>query len=66
MKKNWELDDIIDSFTFLPNELDQVGNKTGETRLGFGVMFKFFQHDARFPYHKKEVPMKLLNISPSN
>lgn len=56
MKRNWELDEIIDYFTFLPNELSQVGNKTGETRLGFAVMFKFFQYEAKFPNHKNEIP----------
>ena len=60
MKKNWELDDIIDHFTFLPNEFAQIGNKTGETRLGFGVMFKFFQHEARFPYNKNEIPTEII------
>ena len=42
MKKIWELNEIIDHFTFLPNEFAQIGNKTGETRLGFGVMFKLW------------------------
>jgi hypothetical protein len=60
MKRNWELDEIIDHFTFLPNELTQVGNKTGETRLGFGVMFKYFQYEARFPNYKNEVPIEII------
>lgn len=39
MKRNWELDELIEHFTFLPNEKQQVGNKSGETRLGFAVLF---------------------------
>jgi hypothetical protein len=27
MKRNWESDELIEHFTFLPSELQQVGNK---------------------------------------
>ena len=56
MKRNWDPDELIEHFTFLPNEMQQVGKKTGETRLGFAVLFKFFQYEARFPSQKSEVP----------
>ncbi|WP_020153457.1 hypothetical protein [Caldibacillus debilis] len=39
MKRNGELDELIEHFTFLPNEMQQVGNKSGGTRLGFAVLF---------------------------
>lgn len=61
MKRNWELDELIEHFTFLPNEMQQVGNKSGETRIGFAVLFKFFQYEARFPTHKYEVPKTVIN-----
>lgn len=32
--------------------MQQIGNKSSETRIGFAVMFKFFQYEARFPFHK--------------
>ncbi|MFR9709687.1 DUF4158 domain-containing protein [Paenibacillus sp. MB22_1] len=60
MKRNWELDELIEHFTFLPNEMQQVGNKSGETRLGFAVLFKFFQYEARFPSHKFEAPKAVI------
>lgn len=62
MKRNWELDELIENFTFLPNEMKQVGNKSGETRLGFAVLFKFFQCEARFPSQKFEVPKAVINF----
>lgn len=61
MKKNWELEDLIEHFTLLPQEMRLVGNKTGETRLGFAVLLKFFQYKARFPYAKNEVPREVIN-----
>ena len=59
MKKNWDLEELIESFTFMPNELDLLKDKTKETQLGFAVLFKFFQYKARFPSNKKEVPKGL-------
>lgn len=56
MKRNWELDELIEHFTLMPQEMRLVGNKTGETRLGFSVMLKYFQHEGRFPNHRNEVP----------
>lgn len=41
--------------------MQQVGNKSGETRLGFAVLFKFFQCEARFPSQKFEVPKAVIN-----
>jgi hypothetical protein len=55
MKRNWELDDLIEHFTLLPNELSLLGNKTGSTRLGFGVLLKFFQYEARFPNNTSDI-----------
>lgn len=60
MKRIWELDDLIDHFTFAPNEMQLIGNKSGETRIGFAVIFKFFQNEARFPYNKSEVPKTII------
>ena len=61
LKIHWELDELIEHFTFLPNELQQVGNKSGETRIGFAVLFKFFQYEARFPTYKYEIPKEILS-----
>lgn len=37
-----------------------IENKTGETRIGFAVLLKFFQNEARFPTHKFEVPKAVI------
>jgi hypothetical protein len=42
MKRNWELDELIEHFTLIPEEMRLIGNKTGETRLGFAAMLKYF------------------------
>jgi TnpA family transposase len=60
LKRHWELEDLIEHFTLLPNELATLGNKTGETRLSFAVMLKHFQYEARFPNHKHEIPKEVI------
>ncbi|MGM0974628.1 MAG: Tn3 family transposase [Bacillota bacterium] len=61
MKRNWELDELIDHFTLMPDELKLIQTKRGDTKLGFAVLFKFFQYEARFPYHKNEIPKSLIH-----
>ncbi|RPJ70976.1 MAG: DUF4158 domain-containing protein, partial [Alphaproteobacteria bacterium] len=60
MKRIWELDDLVEHFTLLPNELELIGNKPDETKLGFAVLLKFFQYEVRFPNHKFEIPKAVL------
>lgn len=60
MKRNLELDELIEHFTILPNEMKLVENKMGENKIGFAVLLKFFQNEARFPTHKHEVPKPVI------
>lgn len=60
MKRNWELDELIDHFILMPDEQELIQLKRGNTRLGFAVMFKFFQYEARFPHTKSEIPKKVI------
>ncbi|MFB7189372.1 hypothetical protein ACFC0C_28095 [Streptomyces sp. NPDC056178] len=36
--------------------MKRVRNKPGTTRLGFALLLKFFEVEARFPESAKEVP----------
>lgn len=47
--QQWTIDDLIDHWTLLPSEREQLANKTGATRLGFAVMLKAFALEGRFP-----------------
>lgn len=54
MKRNWSPEELIESWTLLPLEAALLDNKTGPTRLGFALLFKFFQQEynmvmGRFP-----------------
>ena len=61
MKQNWELEELIEHFTLIPEEMRLIGNKYGSTRLGFAVSLKFFQYQGRFPKGKQEISTQLID-----
>jgi Domain of unknown function (DUF4158) len=60
LKRNWELDELIDHFILMPDEQALIQLKRGNSKLGFAVMFKFFQYEARFPHTKSEIPKTVI------
>jgi Domain of unknown function (DUF4158) len=56
MKREWTPEELIDCWTLGEADWRLVANKTGATRLGFAVLLKFFELEARFPRHAGEVP----------
>jgi hypothetical protein len=61
MKRTWDIEELVEHFTLLPQDMDLLANKTGPTRLGFAVLLKYFQYEARFPTAKQDVPKPILN-----
>lgn len=51
-----EPDELIEHFTLQPNELDLLANKADASKLGMTLLLKYFQHEARFPAHRHELP----------
>ena len=60
MKRDWEADELAEHWTLLSGERDLLANKSGATRLGFAVLLKFFQYEARFPPSRQEVPLAVV------
>ncbi|MEJ7606403.1 MAG: DUF4158 domain-containing protein [Bryobacteraceae bacterium] len=56
LKRNWTDDELIVYWTLQPDERSFLSNKAGVTRLGFAILFKFFQFMGCFPRHAGEVP----------
>ncbi|MBD2247943.1 DUF4158 domain-containing protein [Nostoc sp. FACHB-888] len=56
MKRHWEVDELIEYWTLLPDEETLLGNKTGANRLGFAILLKFFQLEVKFPQHIRDIP----------
>lgn len=61
MKHNWTLDELIDSWTLLPPELDLVrDSKADYNQLGFALLLKYFQVEGKFPRHRREIPQAVI------
>jgi hypothetical protein len=49
MRREWSLEDLIESWSLTDDDRRLLANKSGFTRLGFALMVKFFEIEARFP-----------------
>ena len=56
MRRDWEPEDLIAYWTIGEQDWSLVANKSGPTRLGFVVLLKYFELEARFPRQAGEVP----------
>ena len=56
LKKNWEPEELIESWTLIPQELELVRKKIGGNQIGFALFLKYFQLMARFPDSSEEIP----------
>ncbi|MFI6597272.1 DUF4158 domain-containing protein [Nonomuraea sp. NPDC050536] len=56
MLQEWEPEDLIEVWTLLEDDMKRLRNKSGANRLGFALMLKYFEVEARFPETAREVP----------
>ncbi|GIN04698.1 hypothetical protein Pve01_63560 [Planomonospora venezuelensis] len=56
MRAEWSTEDLVGSWTLVDEDWRLVGNKAGATRLGFALLLKFFELEARFPDSAVELP----------
>jgi hypothetical protein len=57
VRERWEPEDLVGAWTLLEDDLRWVANKTGASRLGFGLLLKFFEQEGRFPRGLEELPV---------
>ncbi len=56
VRREWEPEELIGSWTLVEPDWKLVANKSGATRLGFSALLKFFEIEGRFPEYAAEVP----------
>lgn len=61
MRRVWDTEALVEQFTILPQEQVLFESKPESNRLGFAVLFKFFQLEARFPRTKREAPRPMVS-----
>ncbi|HZU70761.1 MAG TPA: Tn3 family transposase [Ktedonobacteraceae bacterium] len=61
MKRQWDIEELIEHFTLVEDDLKILTNKTGATRLGCAILLKCFQLEGRFPHAKYEIPRSVVD-----
>lgn len=61
MKRQWSAEELVEQFTLLPDETELLVNKSGANCLGFALLLKFFQIEAKFPTSRSEVPQPVIS-----
>jgi hypothetical protein len=55
VRQDWEPEDLIEVRTLLEDDMKRLRNKSGANRLGFAMLLKFFEVEARIPESGREV-----------
>lgn len=61
MKRQWDSEELVEHFTLLADESILLDNLSGSNRLGFALLLKFFQIEAKFPLTKQEIPKSVVS-----
>jgi TnpA family transposase len=61
MKQQWTAEELEDFWRIHPEEFRILQNKSGETRLGFVFMLKYFQLFSHFPNDKDAISPSVLS-----
>jgi len=56
MKRQWDVEELIEQFTLLPPEIEWLGENEEHNHLGKAISLKFFQQEGRFPESGAEIP----------
>jgi len=52
MRQRWEPEDLVDGWTLLDADRALVANKAGATRLGFGLLLRFWGSSSNGPENR--------------
>ncbi len=61
MKRQWDIEELIEHFTLIEEDLPVLANKTGITRLGCALLLKCFQYEGHFPPTRNDIPKAIVD-----
>ncbi len=61
MKRQWDIEELIEHFTLVEEDHEVLINKTGATRLGCALLLKCFQQEGRFPPARNDIPKAIID-----
>ena len=60
MKQQWTPEELEEIWTLQPDELALLDNRTKENKLGFALIFKYFQITSFFPKEISDIPKAII------
>ncbi|MFC1759421.1 DUF4158 domain-containing protein [Planctomycetota bacterium] len=57
MKRQWSEQELGDRWSISHDEFELLKQRTGQNRIGFAALLKFFSVEGRFPTERREVPV---------
>jgi hypothetical protein len=61
MKRAWHPEELVEHWSVIPEDWPLIEPKQSATRLGFTVLFKFFQYAGYFPRAPQDVPLTVVD-----
>src|SRR5215469_6127749 len=61
MKRQWDIEELVEHFTLVEEDLPVLGEKTGSSRLGCALLLKCFQYEGRFPTDRHDLPRAVID-----
>lgn len=61
MKRQWDIEELIEHFTLVEEDLPVLVGKIGSTRLGCALLLKCFQYEGRFPSTRSDIPRAIVD-----
>src|SRR5712692_2628633 len=61
MKRQWDIEELIEYFTLIEEDLEILTNKTGATRLGCALLLKCSQMEGHFPLAYNDIPKAIVD-----
>lgn len=61
MKRQWDIEELIEHFTLIEEDLPVLGSKIGAPRLGCALLLKCFQYEGRFPSARNDIPKAIVD-----
>jgi Domain of unknown function (DUF4158)/Tn3 transposase DDE domain len=58
MKNQWVAQELLDHWTLTPQEITLIRSvsQTAYNQFGYGLLFKLFQREGKFPQRKQDIP----------
>jgi len=61
MKRQWDIEELIEHFTLIEEDLPVLGSKIGAPRLGCALLLKCFQYAGHFPSARNDIPKAIVD-----